>query len=140
MVGFDSKIYLIDFGLAQHFRDPRTQDHIPQTRGNELVGTIRYASINSHKGIQQSRRDDLESLAYTLLYLLHGKLPWQGLPLSKNQDQRHAVLHIKQHICKEHTYALPSALATFFHYTRSLAFDEEPDYVHMHALIQKLPT
>jgi casein kinase I family protein HRR25 len=140
MIGFDSGIYLIDFGLAQYFRNPTSHIHIPQTRGHNLVGTIRYTSINSHMGIQQSRRDDLESLAYTFVFLLCGKLPWQGIPSVQNTDRGHVVLRQKQEISKKPCNTIPTALTTFLQYTQSLAFEEEPDYVHLHGLIHKLPT
>lgn len=139
MVGAEDKIYLIDFGLAQNFRDPTTQVHIPPTTGHNLVGTIRYTSINSHMGLQLSRRDDLESLAYTLLYILIGKLPWQGIPLSKT-DRCGEVLARKKRICTQVCDNIPSVLATFLHHTRSLAFQEKPDYHHLHTLLQTLPT
>lgn len=140
MVGADKKIYLIDFGLARRFRNPTTHLHIPLTRGHNLVGTIRYASINSQLGHELSRRDDLESLAYTLVYLVCGILPWQGIPLSRNTNRRTAVLRRKQELCEQSCDVVPPALATFLHYTRSLAFTEKPDYDHLHALLQKLPT
>jgi len=140
MVGFDKRIYLIDFGLAQYFCDPMTYDHIPETKGHDLIGTIRYTSINSHKGIQQSRRDDLESMAFTLLFLIEGKLPWQGIPRSQSGDHYGAILRKKQDLCKAFHSSIPSALTTFLQYTRSLAFAEKPDYAHLHALIQKFPT
>jgi serine/threonine protein kinase len=140
MVGVNKTIYLIDFGLAQYFYDPTTHDHIPLTTGHDLIGTIRYTSINSHKGLQQSRRDDLESLAYTLIYLLNGKIPWQGMPLARNKDRCGEVLRQKEELCKKNCNTIPSALATFLSYTSSLAFEERPDYVYLHTLLQKLPT
>lgn len=71
--------YLIDFGLAKQFRDPKTHVHNPYREKRSLTGTPRYASVNNLMGIEQSRRDDLEGLAYTLIYLARGKLPWQGI-------------------------------------------------------------
>ena len=74
-----NKLFLIDYGLAKKFRDNRTRQHIAYREGKNLTGTSRYASINGHLGIEQSRRDDMESLGYVLMYFNLGSLPWQGL-------------------------------------------------------------
>jgi casein kinase 1 len=93
---------------------------------------------NSHLGLQQSRRDDLESLVYTLIYLLNGKLPWQGIPLSRKADRCGAVLHRKQEFCKQNCDIIPWALNTFLCRARSLAFEEKPDYIHFHVLLENI--
>ena len=72
-------VHLIDFGLSKRYRDPKTHQHIPYKENKNLTGTARYASINAHLGIEESRRDDLESIGYMLVYLAQGYLPWQGV-------------------------------------------------------------
>lgn len=91
-----SMIYLVDFGLAKLFRNPMTGQHIPFRRGKPLIGTARYASISTHAGIEQSRRDDLESVMYTLIYFMRGKLPWQGLKETSKEGKYKQIMELKR--------------------------------------------
>ena len=82
MIGYGqdaNQIFIIDFGLSKKYKDLKTNKHIPLKKGKSLTGTARYASINAHLGYEQSRRDDLESVSYILIYLYKGNLPWQGI-------------------------------------------------------------
>ena len=75
----EKKLYLVDLGLATRWRDAICSTHVDYDQRPDIFrGTVRYASVHAHLGRTGSRRDDLESLAYTLLFLLKGRLPWQG--------------------------------------------------------------
>ena len=104
LIGVDKKvneIYLIDFGLSRRYRDTKTKIHIPYRENKSLTGTARYASINTHLGIEQSRRDDMECLGYVLLYLVRGSLPWQGLKGILPKEKHAAILEKKMEYSPE---------------------------------------
>ncbi|KAJ6253138.1 ck1 family protein kinase [Anaeramoeba flamelloides] len=89
------QIYIIDFGLSKLYRDFWTHKPNQYKNNQSLVGTSRYCSINTHLGIEQSRRDDLESLTYMLIYLLKGRLPWQDLNLSLKTPVNDQICNLK---------------------------------------------
>ena len=113
-------VYVIDFGLAKMYKNVEGA-HIPFKEGKNLTGTARYASINTHKGIEQSRRDDLESIGHVILYLLKGSLPWQGLP-GRSKNEKYAAIKKKKIetdlnlLCK----GIPSEFKEFMEYCRAL--------------------
>ena len=125
-------IYIIDYGLAKRFRNASTKMHIPYKDGKRLTGTARYASLNTHMGIEQSRRDDLECLAYTLIYMLKGEVPWKGVRAANKQDKHDKILEIKKAVAIETLCkGMPQEFANFMHYCRSLKFEDKPDYLQL---------
>lgn len=134
-----NQVYIIDFGLAKKYRDPTTNRHIPYRENKNLTGTARYASCNTHLGIEQSRRDDLESLGYVLLYFLRGSLPWQGLKAATKKQKYDKICEKKvstpiEVLCKSH----PVEFASYFRYCHSLTFDQQPDYGFLKHLFRDL--
>ncbi|XVF26988.1 hypothetical protein REPUB_Repub14bG0068000 [Reevesia pubescens] len=134
-----NQVYTIDFGLAKKYRDTSTHQHIPYRENKNLTGTARYASMNTHLGIEQSRRDDLESLGYVLIYFLRGSLPWQGLKAGTKKQKYEKISEKKvstsiEALCRGY----PTEFASYFHYCRSLRFDDKPDYSYLKHLFRDL--
>lgn len=132
-------IFCVDFGLSKRYRHPKNLQHIPHRDGRSLTGTPRYASINNHLGIEQSRRDDLESIGYVLIYFLKGTLPWQGLKAKNAQKKYRLILEKKQQVSiAQLCQGCPSQFAEFLAYTRSLKFDAKPDIPYLRKLFRDL--
>lgn len=134
-----NQVYIIDFGLAKKYRDPTTRQHIPYRENKNLTGTARYASINTHLGIEQSRRDDLESLGYVLMYFNRGSLPWQGMRAATKKQKYEKISDKKMStpidvLCRGY----PGEFNTYLNYTRSLRFDDKPDYAYLRQLFRNL--
>ncbi|CAL4963088.1 unnamed protein product [Urochloa decumbens] len=160
-----NQVYMIDFGLAKKYRDSATHQHIPYRENKNLTGTARYASVNTHLGIEQSRRDDLESLGYVLMYFLKGRLvflwcysistscnllftnncpycaslPWQGLKAGTKKQKYEKISERKiatsvEALCRGY----PTEFISYFHYCRSLRFEDTPDYQYLKRLFRDL--
>jgi len=134
-----SQVHIINFGLAKKYRDTRTQQHIPYRSGKNLTGTARYASVNTHLGIEQSRRDDLEAVFYVLMYFNRGSLPWQGLQASSKKEKYEKIMEKKMstpvEVLCEH---FPCEFVTYANYCRSLNFEDRPDYAYLRRLLKDL--
>ncbi|KAI0267709.1 kinase-like protein [Gloeopeniophorella convolvens] len=132
-------IHLIDFGMAKHYRDPKTKVHIPYRERKSLSGTARYMSINTHLGREQSRRDDLESLGHVFMYFLRGGLPWQGLRAATNKQKYEKIGEKKQSTpISELCEGFPEEFAIYMNYVRKLGFEENPDYDFLRELFSKV--
>jgi serine/threonine protein kinase len=127
-----NQVNVIDFGLAKKFRDPKTHLHIPYRENKNLTGTARYTSINTHLGVEQARRDDLESLAYVLMYFLRGALPWQGLKAATKKQKYDRIMEkMTTHtdlLCR----GFSNECGIFLNYT--LYFDNKPNYFYLRKL------
>jgi len=128
LLGLDKenkKIYIIDFGFCKSFMN--CDKHTEMSKTSSLIGSKTYASINSHNYLELSRRDDLESLGYMLIYLYLGTLSWQDISAltTEEEDINEKIKHLKQNIIDKN---LPIVLVNYMKYVRKLEFNEKPNY------------
>ncbi|TFK68559.1 kinase-like protein, partial [Pluteus cervinus] len=133
------RVHLIDFGLAQYIRDPLTNLHRPLKEKQGCIGTMWYASYNAHMELSLSRRDDLQSLVYSIAYMLRGSLPWQCINsgTEKNRESRYQDKK-RAWIGSRLFEGFPKEFADFADYARNLQFEEEPKYDHWKATFKSL--
>jgi serine/threonine protein kinase len=120
LLGLDNdknNIYIIDFGFCKTYA--RDGTHIPLSKTSNLIGSLTYASTKAHDFIELSRRDDLESLGYMLIYFYLGNLPWQNISESEIKGLKRKILESDE---------IPGGLIEYLKYVVNLGFDEEPDY------------
>ena len=135
----NKKLFIIDFGLSKKYIDKNTGKHIIYKEGKGLTGTARYVSLNTHYGIEQSRRDDIEGIAYNLIYFAKGKLPWQGVKTKNKKEKHKKIMELKEEynpdkLCE----GLPEEFPTLLKYARKLDFEEKPDYKNIKIMFTQL--
>lgn len=142
VIGYDDvkKVFVIDFGLAKKYIK-RNGDHIDFNEKRKFCGTARYASIAAHQQCEQSRKDDLESIGYMLIYMYKGKLPWQGIK-HKDKTERYRLIGEQKAKISEAELCdkMPKEFCVFLKYVRSLDFDEKPHYSALRKMFEKLYT
>lgn len=137
------QIFMLDFGLSKKYYS-KDKGHMAMNTGKHLVGTVRYVSKNMHMGIEPSRRDDLESIGYMLIYFAKGKLPWQGLHNKMHNVNGQPFDHKKQIGKIKHSTGLdslcgnlPRCFNKYLEYCCKLKFAERPDYEYLKNLFLK---
>ena len=131
-----SIIYIIDFGLAKQYKSRKTGKHVKYTINKKWSGTSRFASANTLRGVEPSRRDDLESFCYLLLYLMKGSLPWDYINEESEINEILLIYKMKQYMTPEMLfYDLPKQMANFYRYCKNLDFDEKPNYKYLRSLL-----
>jgi len=133
-------LHILDFGLSKYYRDPVTKTHIEYQEGRGMIGTPRYCSINAQKGNQLSRRDDLESLGYVIIYMLTGTLPWKGTQARTKKEKNLKILKIKEESLTNGVLfeGLPREFQNYFDYVFRLKFDETPNYNKLRRILKEL--
>ena len=129
----------IDRKCSRHMSTTKTV--LKLKRNQYFIGTAGFSSLNSHLLKQQSRRDDLEGLAYLMIYLMKGKLPWHGIPPCRDRHQRYNQITKKKFETKPEdliTPDMPTEFFLFYQYCRGVQFEQNPDYAYLHRLLRDL--
>jgi len=132
-------IYLIDFGLSKKYQSSTTGKHIKYTKLKKFIGTPLFGSVNALMCMEQSRKDDLESIGYMLIYFMKGRLPWQGLKVDNKRISYLKIGQMKKNILPEVLCEnLPSEFRDYMKYVRNLKFEETPNYSYLRNLFVQL--
>ena len=132
-------IYVVDFGLCKRYISPKTGKHISEKITGKFNGTLIYSSPNVVKGIESSRRDDLISLGYMLIYLYKRNLPWESNFLNLNKEKYYQLIKLKEtNGFKKLFKDIPGKLSEYINYSRNLKFEEKPNYDYLRSLFTKI--
>lgn len=132
-------IYVVDFGLCKKYRSSKTGKHLLPKLTGKFSGTLIYASSNVLKGKESSRRDDLISLGYMLIYLLKRDIPWNSSFKDLNKEKYFNLIYLKDTNSNGELFkGLPDELIEYIKYSRSLKFEQDPDYTHLRSLFKKI--
>ena len=132
-------IYVVDFGLCKKYRSSKTGKHILPKYTKKFNGTLRYASFNVVKGKESSRRDDLISLGYMLIYLIKRDLPWEADFKNLNKERYFNLLLSKDNDGFGRLFKnIPPEIIEFVKYSKNLKFEQDPDYSYLRSLFNKL--
>lgn len=131
-------LHLLDLGLAKYYRDSRGSHILPKDRGN-LIGNMRFSSVNAQSGLEQSRKDDLYSLGYIVVYMVTGTLPWANVPSQSHEERFQQVLAVKRSTSPAQLCSgLPRQFQTYFEYLDNLPFAEGPSYFYLCRLFSEV--
>ena len=132
---FQNNIYMTNFNLAKRYKNKNTLEHIKYNLSNKVIGDYIFSSINSLRGVELSRRDDLESFGYMLIYFLKGSLPWEHIRgLNKEEKMRKIYQFRKSYDLSDLCQGVPEEFKLFLNYVKTLTFMEEPDYNYCFSL------
>jgi len=132
-------IYLIDLGLSKYYKNKNKHNEYKKKIG--FIGSLRYSSLKTHEGIEQSRRDDLESIGYMLIFFLKSKLPWQGLKSNNNNSiEKKNLIYLtkKKSSLKSLCSNIPICFYKYMKYVKMLKYKENHDYTYIKKLFIKL--
>ena len=132
-------IYIIDFGLSKKYRSSTTNKHIRFGFTGKLTGTVRFASANALRGGEQSRRDDIESIGYMLVYFMKKRLPWQGVTGTRKMERYLKIYKMKKNTTPEDLCnGLPPEMTEYIRYAKKLEFEQQPDYKYLRGLFSQM--
>ena len=138
LIGIKKKeiIYIIDFGLAKQYLNNKTGKHVKYCVNKKWSGTSRFASANTLKGIEPSRRDDMESFCYLLLYLMKGSLPWDQINEPSEINEILIIYKMKEYMPADIMFKdLPWQMSEFYKYCKNLNFEQKPNYNYLRKLL-----